>query len=100
MILTGTTSTADLYYTDGMTSVRLDPDLEARLARAAALRGESKSEFIRLALIDRIDATLAASPAARAAHLVGAVDLGGGVADRAHEAAADLIGRGHGAATA
>jgi len=78
-----------------MASVRLDPELEARVARAAALRGESKSDFIRHALAERVDATLAASPAERVAHLVGAVDLGGEVAGRAREAAAELIEREH-----
>jgi len=80
-----------------MASVRLDPDLEALLERAARLRGESKSDFIRAAVTERVEATLTASPAARAAHLLGAIDLGGGVAGRAHEAAAELIRRAHGA---
>ena len=67
-----------------MTSVRLDPDLEARLERAAALRGESKSDFIRSAVADRIEATIGTSLADRLAHVIGKVDLGGGWAERAH----------------
>ena len=74
-----------------MTSVRLDPELEARLERAAALRGESKSDFIRAAVTDRIDATLGASLADRLGHVIGQVDLGGGLAERAHELAREII---------
>jgi predicted transcriptional regulator len=78
-----------------MTSVRLDPDLEARLERAAALRGESKSDFIRSAVADRIEATLGTSLADRLAHVIGQVDLGGGRAERAHELAGELISEQH-----
>ncbi|MHB1577169.1 MAG: type II toxin -antitoxin system TacA 1-like antitoxin, partial [Candidatus Dormibacteria bacterium] len=38
--------------------MRLDPELEGRLQRAAAIRGESLSEFIRRAAAERADATL------------------------------------------
>jgi predicted transcriptional regulator len=78
-----------------MTSVRLDPDLEARLERAAALRGESKSDFIRSAVADRIEATIGTSVADRLAHVIGQVDLGGGRAGRAHELAGELIADQH-----
>jgi predicted DNA-binding protein len=81
-----TTPTHRTYYNRPMASVRLDPELEARLERAAALLGESKSDFIRQAVTERIDATLAASPAERVAHLLGAVDLGDKVAYRVDEA--------------
>jgi predicted DNA-binding protein len=74
-----------------MTSVRLDPELEARLERAAAVRGETKSDFIRAAVADRIDATLGTSLADRLAHVIGQVDLGGGLAERAHELAREII---------
>lgn len=42
-----------------MGSLRLDDDLEDRLQRAAAVRGESPSEFIRRAVDERASATLA-----------------------------------------
>jgi Arc/MetJ-type ribon-helix-helix transcriptional regulator len=78
-----------------MRSVRLDPELEARLERAASLLGESRSDFIRHAVTERIEATLAASPAQRVAHLLGAVDLGGQAADRVDEAVGTLVLREH-----
>jgi predicted transcriptional regulator len=78
-----------------MASVRLDPELEARLERAAALRGESKSDFIRTAVADRIEATLGTSLADRLAHVIGQVDLGGGLAERAHELAGELMDEDH-----
>jgi hypothetical protein len=68
-----------------MASVRLDPDLERRLEQAASLRGESKSDFIRAAVIERIDATLGTSLVDRLAHVIGQVDLGGGLAERTSE---------------
>lgn len=46
-----------------MKSLRLDPQLEARLQRAATVAGESLSEFIRRAAAERAEATLAASVA-------------------------------------
>jgi predicted transcriptional regulator len=86
-----TTSTAAAYYNSLMASVRLDEATEIRLARAARLRGQSKSDFIREAIDAQIEATLAGGLAERLAGIVGAVDLGGGRADRAHEAAGELI---------
>ena len=94
---TRTTTIGCAYYNRPMTSVRLDPELEARLERAAALRGESKSDFIRAAVTDRIDATLGSSLADRLAHVIGQVDLGGGLAERAHELAGELIDQDHSA---
>jgi len=90
-----TTSDAHLYYNHPTTSVRLDPELEARLDRAAALRGESKSDFIRAAVADRISATLGTSLVDRLAHVIGQVDLGGGLAARAHELAGELMDEDH-----
>lgn len=68
-----------------MASVRLDPDLERRLEQAASMRGESKSDFIRAAVIERVDATLGDSLVDRLAHVIGQVDLGGGRAERSSE---------------
>ncbi|MBA3369128.1 MAG: DUF1778 domain-containing protein [Geodermatophilaceae bacterium] len=41
-----------------MKSLRIDPELERRLQRAAAVKGESLSEFIRRAAPERADTTL------------------------------------------
>jgi hypothetical protein len=91
----GTTESHASYYNDLVASVRLDPDLDARLERAAALRGESKSDFIRAAIGERIDATLETSLVDRLAHVIGQLDLGGGQADRAHELAGLRIRESH-----
>ncbi|MGH3343857.1 MAG: DUF1778 domain-containing protein [Carbonactinosporaceae bacterium] len=74
-----------------MKSLRLDPELEARLERAAAVRGESLSEFIRRAAAERADATLSASHAADFSDVVGAVHGGGGRARRTGQAFADVL---------
>jgi hypothetical protein len=67
-------------------SVRLDPELEGRLQRAAAIRGESLSEFIRRAAAERADATLVVGNGADLADVVGVVHGGGGRARRTGEA--------------
>jgi len=69
-----------------MRSLRLDPDLDERLQRAAAIKGESVSEFIRHAAEVRADETLAASPRDRFADVAGTVHGGGGRARRSGEA--------------
>lgn len=74
-----------------MASVRLDADLEARLERAAALRGESKSDFIRAAVVDRIEATLGDNLVERLAHVIGKLDLGGGWSELSHAQVGELI---------
>ena len=84
-----------MYYHQQVASVRLDLELDARLARAAAARGESKSDFIRAALIERIEATLGTSLVDRLAHVIGQVDLGGGRAERAHELARARVAERH-----
>jgi len=62
-----------------MKSVRLDPELEDRLARAARAEGISESSFIRDALSRRCDEVLEESLAKDLEELgvIGAVDLGG-----------------------
>jgi hypothetical protein len=69
-----------------MKSLRLDPALQARLQQAAAVRGETLSEFIRRGAADRADATLTALPAATFDDVLGAVHGGGGRARRTGEA--------------
>ncbi len=86
-----TTNDPPTYNNDLVASVRLDADLEARLERAASLRGESKSDFIRAAVAERVEATLGSSLADRLAHVIGQIDLGGGRAERAHELAGEII---------
>ncbi len=90
-----TTNDPPTYYNDLVASVRLDADLEARLERAASLRGESKSDFIRAAVAERVEATLGSSLADRLAHVIGQIDLGGGRAERAHELAGEIIAEKH-----
>lgn len=73
-----------------MRSVRLDPDLEDRLLRAAAVRGETPSEFIRRAAADRADATLD-TEAADFADVLGVVHGGGGRARQTGQAFTDAV---------
>ncbi|MGL5818704.1 MAG: DUF1778 domain-containing protein [Phycicoccus sp.] len=68
-----------------MKSLRLAPDLEARLQDAARVRGESVSEFVRRAVDDRADATLAASADKDFADVLGVIHGGGGRATGAVE---------------
>jgi hypothetical protein len=46
-----------------MRSLRLSPELDEKLQRAAAINGESVSEFIRRAAPERAEETLAMRPA-------------------------------------
>ena len=69
-----------------MKSLRLDPELERRLQEAAAVRGESLSEFIRRAAAERAEETFSAEPAADFSDVVGVVHGGGGRAGRTGEA--------------
>lgn len=85
------TFSAPPYYDEGMTSVRLDPDLEARLELAAQARGESKSTFIREAITMRIEETLKDNMADRLAHVIGKIDLGGGLAELSKERVGELM---------
>jgi Protein of unknown function (DUF1778) len=76
-----------------MRSLRLDPELDNKLQRAAAVSGQSVSEFIRSAAEDRADETLAAHPAGGFADVAGVVRGGGGRARRSGEAFAAGIAR-------
>lgn len=77
-------------------SFRLDPELESRLRRAAANRGESLSEFIRRAAAERADATLLVGDAEDLADMVGIVRGGGCRARRTGEAFREaLVVRSH-----
>ena len=72
-------------------SLRLDAQLEARLQRAAAVRGESVSEFIRRAAADRADAVLTAVPATDFDDVLGVIHGGGGRARRTGAAFAEAL---------
>ena len=74
-----------------MKSLRLDPQLEERLQQAAAVRGESLSEFIRRAAAERATATLTAVPAADFDDVLGVVHGGGGRARRTGAAFAETL---------
>ncbi len=72
-----------------MKSLRLDSLLEARLQQAAAVKGESLSEFIRRAAAERADATLSAAGVSDFDDVLGIVHGGGGRARQTGSACAE-----------
>ena len=74
-----------------MKTLRLDPELEARLQRAAAATGESMSEFIRQAAAQRADTVLAADGRADFTDVLGVIHGGGGRARRTGEAFTEVL---------
>lgn len=74
-----------------MKSVRLDPQLQDRLQRAAAARRESLSEFIRRAASERADATLGTAASVDFDDVLGVVHGGGGRARDTGTAFADAL---------
>jgi hypothetical protein len=76
-----------------MRSLRLDAELDEKVQRAAAISGQSVSEFIRLAAEERADETLAAHPGRSFADVAGVVHGGGGRARRSGEAFASGLAR-------
>lgn len=76
-----------------MKSVRLDPELEAELARAARTAGVSESNFIREAVRRRCDEVLRETLAEELmrAGVVGSLSLGGGVARKSGRRFAELL---------
>lgn len=75
-----------------MRSLRLDPELDERVQRAAAAEGSTVSEFLRAAAADRCDRTLAAESAAeQLGDVIGAVKGGGGRARESGKAFSDLL---------
>jgi predicted transcriptional regulator len=77
-----------------MRSLRLDPDLDEKVQRAAAIKGESVSEFIRQAAETRADETLKGQSSDAFADVAGVVHGGGGRARHSGEAFSDLLARG------
>ena len=72
-----------------MRSVRLDPELDELVKRAAAQEGASVSEFLRRAAADRARRTLEAR--AQLDDVIGAVRTEGGVARRTGAAFGELL---------
>jgi len=72
-------------------SLRLDPELDERVRRAATLEGSSISEFLRRAAAERADRTLSQRDSDRLADIVGIVHGGGGRARNSGKAFADLL---------
>lgn len=74
-----------------MKSLRIDPELERRLQQAAAVKGESLSEFIRRAAAERADETLKVSHGGDFDDILGVVHGGGGRARRTGATFTNLI---------
>ncbi len=76
-------------------SLRLDPELDEKVRRAAGIKGESVSEFIRRAADERAEETLASASDDRFADVAGVVHGGGGQARRSGGAFTEALMRGH-----
>ncbi len=74
-----------------MRSLRLDNELDEMTQRAAAIEGSSVSEFMRRAIAERAERTLAGGTQERLGDVVGAINGGGGRARNAGAAFADLL---------
>jgi hypothetical protein len=74
-----------------MRSLRLDDEFEARIEQAAAMRGESVSEFLRRAAADRVELTFRADPIVEWSDVLGVVHGGGGRARRTGAAFRDVL---------
>lgn len=74
-----------------MKTVRLSPELEKRLQRAAAVAGESLSEFIRRAAAQRADALLDSGSREDFADVLGVIHGGGGRARQTGKAFTDML---------
>ena len=78
-----------------MRSLRLDPELDEKVQRAAAVKGESVSEFIRQAAAERADQTLRTRSSELFADVAGVVHGGGGRARKSGKAFMDTLARAH-----
>jgi hypothetical protein len=74
-----------------MRSLRLEPDLDERVRRAASTEGSTVSEFLRQAAAERADRTLAQRNSDRLADVIGVVHGGGGRARDTGAAFGDLL---------
>jgi hypothetical protein len=77
-----------------MRSVRLDPDLDERVRRAAEVEGSTVSEFIRNAITERTERTLSSRLSDRLVDVIGAVHTDGARARRTGAAYTDAIAGG------
>lgn len=78
-----------------MKSVRLSPELEAKLRQAAQLTDMSEAAFIRAAIEEKCDAILSDRLDIRLADIIGAADLGGGVANDTGKAFTEMLEKQH-----
>lgn len=78
-----------------MRSLRLDPGLDQRVRRAAALEDTSVSEFLRQAAAERAERTLADDNGERLSYAIGAVRSELGLARKTGEAFAELAEEKH-----
>lgn len=76
-----------------MRSIRLDPELDRKVRKAAAVRGESVSAFIRNAAAKEAEETLAERGRERFRDVAGAIRGGGGRARQTGELFADVVAR-------
>lgn len=76
-----------------MRSIRLDPELDLKVRKAAAVRGESVSAFIRNAAAKEAEETLTERGRERFRDVAGAIRGGGGRARRTGELFADTVTR-------
>jgi Protein of unknown function (DUF1778) len=74
-----------------MKTLRLHPELEQRLQRAASVTGVSLSEFIREAAAERADAVLRANPRADFTDVLGVIHGHGGQAQHTGQAFSDVL---------
>jgi hypothetical protein len=74
-----------------MRSLRLEPELDDRVRRAAAVEGSSVSEFLRSAADERAQRTLAQRTSDRLADVLGSINSGGGQARDSGRAFGDLL---------
>jgi hypothetical protein len=74
-----------------MRSLRLDEELDQKVQRAAAIKGESVSQFIRQAAEERANQTLTERPGGAFADVAGVVHGGGGIARVSGEAFTKLL---------
>ncbi|MGH9006292.1 MAG: DUF1778 domain-containing protein [Acidimicrobiales bacterium] len=76
-----------------MRSLRLDPELDEKVRRAAAAKGESVSEFLRRAAAERADETLNVGTREQFDDVAGVVHGGGGRARQSGRAFTDALVR-------
>lgn len=74
-----------------MRSVRLEPELDDQVRRAAAAEGKTVSEFIREAVAERAQQALGNRTADRLADVIGSVHAGGGQARHSGQAFVETL---------